>query len=43
MRSGSVNVMCITFGGFTLLTHFYQLFEALTAPGNKSQAASNSP
>jgi hypothetical protein len=31
MRSGSVNVMCITFGGFTLLTHIYQLFEVLTA------------
>jgi hypothetical protein len=35
MRSGSVNVMCITFGGFTLLTHFYQLFEVLTAPGKQ--------
>jgi hypothetical protein len=30
MRSGSFNVMYITLGGFTLLSHFYQLFEALT-------------
>jgi hypothetical protein len=43
MRSGSVNVMCITFGGFTLLTHFYQLFEVLTASGNWPQPAFNSP
>jgi hypothetical protein len=31
MRSGSVNVMCITFGNFTLPGHFCQLFEAFTA------------
>jgi hypothetical protein len=43
MRSGSINVMCVTFGGFTLLTRFFQLFEVLTAPANEPQAAFNSP
>jgi hypothetical protein len=35
--------MCITFGGFTLLTHFYQLFELLTAHAKGPRAAFNSP
>jgi hypothetical protein len=43
MRSRSVNVMFITFDGFTLLTHFCQLFEALTAAVTWRQATCNSP
>jgi hypothetical protein len=35
MRPGSVNVIFITFGGFTLLDDFSKLFEALTT-GRKS-------
>jgi hypothetical protein len=35
--------MCITFDGLTLLNHFYQPFEALTATENRRQAACNSP
>jgi hypothetical protein len=34
MHRGSVSVICITFGGFTLLDNFCQLFEALTAREN---------
>jgi hypothetical protein len=42
MRSGSVNVICITFGGFTLPNQFPQAFEAVTdainwAPGRFQQ------
>jgi hypothetical protein len=43
MRSGSGNVMCITFDGLTLLDQFCQPFEAFTAAGNPRQAAFNSP
>src|ERR1700730_7509141 len=43
MRPGSFNVICITFGDFTLLGHFRQLFEALTPERPRSQAAFNSP
>jgi hypothetical protein len=43
MRSGSFNVIYITFGDFTLLGHFSQPFEVLTAAGNPRQAAFNSP
>jgi hypothetical protein len=42
MRSGSVNVMYVTFGGVTRLTHFFQLIEVLTALGNRPQIAFNS-
>jgi hypothetical protein len=35
--------MYITFDGLTLLNHFYQLLEALTATEKRRQAASNSP
>jgi hypothetical protein len=43
MRSGSINVISITFGGFTLLNHFSQSFEALTAVSEPREAAFNSP
>jgi hypothetical protein len=43
MRSGSFNVIYITFGDFTLLSHFSQPFEVLTASGNPRQRAFNSP
>jgi hypothetical protein len=43
MDSGFVNVMCITFGGFTLPSHFCQLFETLTAAQSQRQIAFNSP
>jgi hypothetical protein len=43
MRSGSVNVISITFGDFTLPSHFSQLFEALTAAKNRRWVAFNSP
>jgi hypothetical protein len=43
MRSGSVNVICITFGDFTLPSHFCQLFEALIAVNNRRRVAFNSP
>jgi len=43
MRSGSVNVICITFGGFTLPSHFYQAFEVVTDAINWHRAAFNSP
>jgi len=42
MHSGSFNVTCITFGGFTLLDHFLQLFEVLTPVQNGRPAAFNS-
>jgi hypothetical protein len=43
MRSGSVNVICITFGGFTLPSHFRQRFEVLTAVRKRRQIAFNNP
>jgi hypothetical protein len=43
MRSGSVNVICITFGGLTLPSHFSQAFEAVTESVNERRAAFNSP
>jgi hypothetical protein len=43
MCSGSVNVICITFGGFTLPSHFSQAFEAVTDVKNWHQAAFDSP
>jgi hypothetical protein len=43
MRSGSFNVIYITLGGFTLLGHFCELFEMLTAVENRRQIAPNSP
>jgi len=43
MRSGSVNVICITFGGFTLPSHFSQAFEVVTDAINWHRAAFNSP
>jgi hypothetical protein len=43
MRSGSVNVICITFGDFTLPSHFSQLFEALTIAKIRRRVAFNSP
>jgi hypothetical protein len=43
MRSRSVNVMFITFDGLTLLKHFCQLFEALTAAVTGRQAACDNP
>jgi hypothetical protein len=43
MRSGSFNVMYITLGRLTLLNHFCQLFEALTAVSEPLQAAFDSP
>jgi hypothetical protein len=42
MRSGSVNVICITFGGSTLPSHFHQAFEAVTDVTNWRRAAFNS-
>jgi hypothetical protein len=42
MHSGSFNVIGITFGGFTLLDHFLQLFEVLTPAQNWRQIAFNS-
>jgi hypothetical protein len=35
--------MYITFGDFTLLGHFYELFEALTSAKRPWQAALDSP
>jgi hypothetical protein len=43
MRSGSVNVICITFGGFSLPSQFPQAFEAVTDAINWHRAAFNSP
>jgi hypothetical protein len=43
MLSGSINVMFITLGGFTLFNHFCQLFEALTAVSEPRQAAFDWP
>jgi len=43
MCSGSVNVICITFGGFTLPSHFSQAFEAVTDVINWNRAAFDSP
>jgi hypothetical protein len=43
MRSGLVNVICITFGGFTLPNQFPQAFEAVTDAINWHRAAFNSP
>jgi hypothetical protein len=43
MHSGSVNVICITFGDFTLLDNFCQLFEALTAARTQRPIAFHSP
>jgi hypothetical protein len=42
MRSGSVNVIFITLANFTLPSHFYLLFEALTAVEYRRRVASNS-
>jgi hypothetical protein len=36
-------VICITFGGFTLLDHFLQLFEVLTSAQNWRQVALHGP
>jgi hypothetical protein len=43
MRSGSFNVIYITFGDFTLLGHFSQPFEVVAATRNPLQPAFNSP
>jgi hypothetical protein len=43
MRSKSVNVVSITFGEFTLPSHFPQLFEAFTPAQNRRRVAFNSP
>jgi hypothetical protein len=43
MHSGAVNVICITFGGFTLLNNFCQPFEALTATKIRQPIAFPSP
>jgi hypothetical protein len=43
MRSGSVNVIYITFGGFALLAHFLQLFEVLTSVQNWREVVFKSP
>jgi hypothetical protein len=43
LRSGLFNVICITFGGFTLLNHFLELFEVLTNVGNRPRTAFVSP
>jgi hypothetical protein len=43
MRSGSVNVIFITFSDFTLPSHFIQLFEVLTATQNRRRGDFNSP
>jgi hypothetical protein len=43
MRSGSVNVMFITFGDFTLPSHFSQAFELLTVTIQRRRGAFNSP
>jgi len=43
MCSGSVNVICITFGGFTLPSHFSQAFEAVTDVINWNRAVFDSP
>jgi len=42
MHSGSFNVIGITFGGFTRLDHFLQLFEVLTSVQNWRQVVINS-
>jgi hypothetical protein len=42
MRSGSVNVISITFGDFTLPSHFSQLFEAVTDTEIRRPAAFDS-
>jgi hypothetical protein len=43
MRSGSVNVIFITFGNFTLPSQFSQAFEALTTTVGRRRVAFNSP
>jgi hypothetical protein len=43
MRSGSFNVIYITFSGFTLPGHFCELFEELTVAKPTQQVAFNSP
>jgi hypothetical protein len=43
MHSGSVNVIYITVGGFTLLSHFCKLFEVVAAVKQQLQVAFNSP
>ncbi len=43
MHSGSVNVICLTLGGFTLLSHFCQLFQVFAVVKQQRQVAFNSP
>jgi hypothetical protein len=43
MRSGSVNVISITFGDFTLPSQFSLLFETLTIAFHRRRVAFNSP
>ena len=43
MRPGSVNVMYITLGNFTLASQFRKLFETLTAAKDRRRLAFNSP
>jgi hypothetical protein len=43
MRSGSVNVISITFGEFTLPSLFCELFEAFTVVRIQPRLAFNSP
>jgi hypothetical protein len=43
VRSGSFNVIYVTFGGFTLPNHFYELFEVLTSVRNRQEVAFVSP
>jgi hypothetical protein len=42
MRSGPVNVICVTFGGFTRPSQFSQAFEAVTDAPIWRRAAFNS-
>jgi hypothetical protein len=43
MRSGSGNVMCITFDGLTFRDQFCQPFEAFAATGNPRQGGLQQP
>ena len=43
MRSGSVNVMYVTFGDFTRLIHFHKLLQAFNPAEQRPRIASKTP
>ena len=43
MRSGSVNVMYVTFGDFTRLIHFHKLLQAFNPAEQRRRIASKTP